>query len=160
MENVRLGIIWGHVNWSRVRILSPRANSVLRRPRKGTGFQNKQRACGHLLSCLLLIPQHTVLRPWSLKLWWPKLRNFWTSEGTCWEKSYSHSSPLMPSPYFEIDTWIFKVKYYKSTALGWPKHHYIETLSNRRRQWHPTPVLLPGISHGWRSPIGCSPWGP
>ena len=26
-------------------------------------------------------------------------------------------------------------------------------------QWHPTPVLLPGISHGWRSPVGCSPWG-
>ena len=24
----------------------------------------------------------------------------------------------------------------------------------RRRQWHPTPVLLPGKSHGWRSPVG------
>ena len=29
----------------------------------------------------------------------------------------------------------------------------------RRRQWHPTPVLLPGESHGWRSLVGCSPWG-
>ena len=28
-----------------------------------------------------------------------------------------------------------------------------------RRQWHPTPVLLPGKSHGWRSREGCSPWG-
>ena len=28
-----------------------------------------------------------------------------------------------------------------------------------RRQWHPTPVLLPGKSHGQRSPVGCSPWG-
>ena len=27
----------------------------------------------------------------------------------------------------------------------------------RRRQWHPTPVLLPGKSHGWRSLVGCSP---
>ena len=27
------------------------------------------------------------------------------------------------------------------------------------RQWHPTPVLLPGKSHGWRSLVGCSPWG-
>ena len=26
-------------------------------------------------------------------------------------------------------------------------------------QWHPTPVLLPGESHGWRSLVGCSPWG-
>ena len=25
--------------------------------------------------------------------------------------------------------------------------------------WHPTPVLLPGKSHGWRSLVGCSPWG-
>ena len=24
--------------------------------------------------------------------------------------------------------------------------------------WHPTPVLLPGKSHGWRSLEGCSPW--
>ena len=28
-----------------------------------------------------------------------------------------------------------------------------------RRQWHPTPVLLPGKSHGWRSLVGCSPQG-
>ena len=28
-----------------------------------------------------------------------------------------------------------------------------------RRQWHPTPVLLPGKSHGLRSLVGCSPWG-
>ena len=28
-----------------------------------------------------------------------------------------------------------------------------------RRQWHPTPVLLPGKSHGWRSLVRCSPWG-
>ena len=26
-------------------------------------------------------------------------------------------------------------------------------------QWHPTPVLLPGISHGQRSLVGCSPCG-
>ena len=28
-----------------------------------------------------------------------------------------------------------------------------------RRQWHLTPVLLPGKSHGRRSLVGCSPWG-
>ena len=28
----------------------------------------------------------------------------------------------------------------------------------RRRQWQPTPVLLPGNSHGQRSLVGCSPW--
>ena len=30
---------------------------------------------------------------------------------------------------------------------------------NWRRQWQPTPVLLPGKSHGWRRLVGCSPWG-
>ena len=29
----------------------------------------------------------------------------------------------------------------------------------RRRQWQPTPVLLPGKSHGRRGLVGCSPWG-
>ena len=28
-----------------------------------------------------------------------------------------------------------------------------------RRRWHPTPVLLSGKSHRWRSLVGCSPWG-
>ena len=28
-----------------------------------------------------------------------------------------------------------------------------------RRKWQPTPVLLPGESHGWRSLVGYSPWG-
>ena len=28
-----------------------------------------------------------------------------------------------------------------------------------RRRWHPTPIFLPGKSHGWRSLVGCSPWG-
>ena len=28
-----------------------------------------------------------------------------------------------------------------------------------RRKWQPTPVFLPGESHGWRSLVGYSPWG-
>ena len=28
-----------------------------------------------------------------------------------------------------------------------------------KRQWQPTPVLLPGKSRGQRSLVGCSPWG-
>ena len=30
----------------------------------------------------------------------------------------------------------------------------------RRRQWQPTPVLLPGKYHGGSNLVGCSPWGP
>ena len=35
----------------------------------------------------------------------------------------------------------------------------IQLLWFSRRQWHPTPVLLPGKSHGLRRLEGCSSWG-
>ena len=40
-------------------------------------------------------------------------------------------------------------------------HLLIPTVSiyHQRRQWHPTPVLLSGKSHGRWSLVGCSPWG-
>ena len=38
-------------------------------------------------------------------------------------------------------------------------HIYALVYCIRRRQWHPTPVLLPRKSHGWRSLVGCSSWG-
>ena len=44
-----------------------------------------------------------------------------------------------------INSFIFIAEYY--------------SIISQRRQWHPTPVLLPGKSHGWRSLVGCSPWG-
>ena len=48
------------------------------------------------------------------------------------------------------------------------KHNIVEHLRKHKNfsgegevplEWHPTPVLLPGKSHGWRSLVGCSPWG-
>ena len=36
---------------------------------------------------------------------------------------------------------------------------YSNSCPSQRRQWRPTPVLLPGNSHGWRSLVDCSPWG-
>ena len=32
-------------------------------------------------------------------------------------------------------------------------------MEHRRRQWHPTPALLPGKSHGQKSLVGYSSWG-
>ena len=45
------------------------------------------------------------------------------------------------------------------TSVGFGEDKWVTMQSQRRRQWHPTPVLLPGKSHGWRSLEGCSPWG-
>ena len=51
--------------------------------------------------------------------------------------------------YFNLHLWFGRVFQQPfEEASPWP----------RRRQWHPTPVLLPGKSHGWRSLVGCSPW--
>ena len=41
----------------------------------------------------------------------------------------------------------------------WNESNSFLTGARRRRQWHPTPVLLPGKSHGWRSLVGCCRWG-
>ena len=58
--------------------------------------------------------------------------------------------------------YIYTMKYYsavkknafESVLMRWMKLEPI-----MRRQWQPTPVLLPGESHGRRSLVGCSPWG-
>ena len=40
-------------------------------------------------------------------------------------------------------------------------HHHIGDVCGFvwRRKWEPTPVFLPGKSHGWRSLVGYSSWG-
>ena len=50
-----------------------------------------------------------------------------------------------------------------SHVSGWISFTLTRTIGRgcrlcRRRRWHPTPVLLPGKSDGWRSLVGCSPW--
>ena len=32
-------------------------------------------------------------------------------------------------------------------------------MQTKEQKWQPTPILLPGESHGGRSLVGCSPWG-
>ena len=50
-------------------------------------------------------------------------------------------------------------RFFISWATGKSKNIGVGSLSFWRRQWHPTPILLPGKSHGRRSLVGCSPWG-
>ena len=44
------------------------------------------------------------------------------------------------------------------TLSIWVLFYRVRALYQQRR-WHPSPVLLPGKSHGQRSLVGCSPWG-
>ena len=52
--------------------------------------------------------------------------------------------PIIPSSAFLLDAFLPFGSVYCKTE---------------RRQWQPTPVLLPGKSHGRRSLGGCIPWG-
>ena len=45
-----------------------------------------------------------------------------------------------------------------SAALIFSFFLYLSSSNKRRRQWHPTLVLLPGTCHGRRGLMGCSPW--
>ena len=47
--------------------------------------------------------------------------------------------------------------HFQFQASNWSSQYLKQ--GSRRRQWHPTPVLLPANSHGQRSLVGCSPWG-
>ena len=42
---------------------------------------------------------------------------------------------------------------------GWATSLSLFTFMHWRRKWQLTPVFLPRESHGWRSLVGCSPWG-
>ena len=59
-------------------------------------------------------------------------------------------------------TWMYlqRIKLSELSKKEKDKYHMTPFICGmRRRQWHPTLVLLPGKFHGWRSLVGCSPWG-
>ena len=52
----------------------------------------------------------------------------------------------------------------QSMGLLGVRHNWVISLSlftfiHWKRKWQPTPVFLPGESQGWRSLVGCHPWG-
>ena len=54
----------------------------------------------------------------------------------------------------------FIMPYFWNSALTTPiLYLYTFYIMSWRRQWHPTPVLLLGKSHGQRSLMGCRLWG-
>ena len=113
----------------------------------------------HLILCrpLLLPPSiFPSIRVFSnesaLRMRWPKYWSFSFSISPSNGSSgfISFSSPLWPGK-----------AGWSLASQRWLEVNDLGRLVNRygRRQWQPTPVLLPGKSHGRRSLEGCSPWG-
>ena len=78
---------------------------------------------------------------------------------------FSHMIPLLPSltesKDCSIHVCLFCCLTYRVIVTIFLNSIYmcVIILYWQRRRWHPTPVLLPGKSHGQRSLVGCSPWG-
>ena len=70
--------------------------------------------------------------------------------------------PPSPSPTESKRLFYTSVSLLLSHIQGYCYHlskFHIYALVYQRRQWHPTPVFLPGESQGRGSLEGCSPWG-
>ena len=62
----------------------------------------------------------------------------------------------------KFTTWLMSATSTNKTLDGIIKQVASRVLSKEgvcQELWHPTPVLLPGKSHGQGSLVGCSPWG-
>ena len=100
----------------------------------------------HLILCrpLLLLPSIFPSKS-ALRIRWPKY----------WSFSFS-ISPTSEHPgliSFRMD--LLDLLAVQGTLKSLQHHSSKASIL----QWHPTPVLLPGKSHGQRSLVGCSPWG-
>ena len=89
------------------------------------------------------------------RAWHEKVR----SSVGAWRRHRPHSSTLA----WKIP-WTEEPSRLQSMGSLGVRHDWVTSLSlftfmHWRRQWHPTPVLLPGKSHGQRSLVGCRLWG-
>ena len=73
--------------------------------------------------------------------------------------AYINLFSIKTSKYLAFNTYLMVVWIYFISWINCFYSFIFLQLCNRRRQWHPSPVLLPGKFHGWRSLVGCSPWG-
>ena len=71
----------------------------------------------------------------------------------CWVLNILNINPLSDIWFANIFSQPCMLLFY-SAEQNWTDILTLDVFAFRRRQWHPTPVLLPGISHGWRSLVG------
>ena len=103
--------------------------------------------------------------PKNIQGWFPLGWTSWISLSSQDLESSRHSQECIYIHTFSEDIVFCKILTYIIIAVNttiWLSSFFPIKISKhnfRRRQWHPTPGLLPGKSHGRRSLVGCSPWG-
>ena len=98
----------------------------------------------HIFSCCFLVPRISYIKRertnfiMFFELSLEDVFHHLQKIGTCYQVA-QRLKRLLPTWETGFDPWVRK--------SAW------------RRKWHPTPVFLPGESHGWRSLVGYSPRG-
>ena len=109
-----------------------------------------------LLEVLWFQVLYSVFNPsWvNFCVWYKRVVQFHSSAYKC---------PIFPPSFIEKTSLSHRVFLAHFSNIRWPYmmgfNFRVSILSYRKRRWHPTSVLLPGKSHGWRSLVSCSPWG-
>ena len=102
---------------------------------------------------------YDFLEKFSRDSWFIRTLNVSPENSECLKAVAPHSStvawkiPWMEEPSGLQSMGLLRVRQDWATSLSF------STLIHWRRKWQPTPVFLPGESHGRRSLVGCSPWG-
>ena len=106
----------------------------------------------------------------STNYWFPFLQPIWSHlipQGwnivVLWQKREKAMAPHSSTVAWKIP-WMEEPGGLQSMGSLRVRHDWVTSLSlstfmQWRRKWQPTPVFLPGESHGQRSLVGCSPWG-
>ena len=77
-----------------------------------------------------------------------------------WVQSLGQEDPLEEGLETHSSILAWRIPWAEEPSRLWSRTQLKQlSMHGQRRQWHPTPVLLPGKSHGQRSLVGCSPWG-
>ena len=84
----------------------------------------------------------------------------WSSSRWTKDPSTAVASPLSYHSELQLSLWISLFSY-NNHSTSKCIIYFLSIFRHVvwRRQWQPTPVFLPGKSHGRRSLVGCSPWG-
>ena len=92
--------------------------------------------------------------------WAPKNWCFWTVVLEKTLESPLDCKEIQPLHPKRNQSWLFigRTDAEAEVPVLWPPG-VKNWLIGKDPEWKPTPVLLPGKSHGWRSLVGCSPWG-
>ena len=84
---------------------------------------------------------------------------FFTSGGQSIGVSASTSVlPMNIQDWYVYKYWYVYIYYIRSSCCI-PRINIVLYVIYCTKKWQPTPVLLPGKSHGWRSLVGCRLWG-